>query len=78
MSKDRQFGLEQRSMGSVSHEHLQRALVVSAQLTKRYKGSAFEDAALDLFARLERELETAENRRRVNDRAEALLRSVDA
>lgn len=57
----------------VSRKRLERALLVSAQLTKRYKGTVFEAASLDLFQRMEREFALAEQRISIRERAEAIL-----
>lgn len=58
---------------TVSMQQLDRALLVSAHLTKRYKGTVFEVASLDLFERLEHERARAEQRASVRRRAESVL-----
>lgn len=73
MEKQRRLTAHDSEAAGVSRKRLERALLVSAQLTKRYKGTAFEVASLDLFQRIERELALAEQRISIRDRAEAIL-----
>lgn len=52
--------------------------VVSTELTKRNKATDYENAALDLFGRLNRERESPENKWRTSDSADAILQAIDA
>lgn len=61
------------AIGCPTRKQLARALLVSARLTKRYKGTAFEDTSLDLFERMERELAKVEQRNAAGERADAIL-----
>lgn len=73
MTNIRKFAVHSRTAVGVSRKQLERALLVSAQLTKRYKETAFEGSSLDLFERMERELALAEQRISIRERADAIL-----
>jgi len=78
MAKGRSAGTKIEAFGCPTREQLNRALLVSARLIKRYKGTAFEATSLDLFERMEREVAKAEQRNAVGQRAEAILNAQAA
>ena len=56
-------------------ERIQRALRVAARVIAAYEGGEWEDAAIKIFERLERELSKAEAQDSAKTRAKALIGS---
>ncbi len=74
MTNFQKFAAHNRTAIGFSRKQLERALLVSARLTKRYKGTAFEGSSLALFERMERELALSEQRISIHERADAILK----